>query len=347
MSWSQVRGHDRLIEAFTRAAQRRRLAHAYLFVGPSGVGKRRFAVELARAILCEAPPPGSVLAACDRCESCLLVAAGTHPDFFVVRRPEEKNELPLEIMQELCKNFALKTARGHGKVAIVEDADDLNEESANCFLKTLEEPPPRSVFILIGSSAEQQLPTIRSRCQVVPFAPLSEADVRAALQAEGITDPSRLDRLVRLSAGSPGQALALADDALWERRRTLLEGLAQARPDSIALAKALVEFAEEAGKEASLQRRRAALVLRCLIDALGDALAVRVGAPAPSCGSDELPLLTALTERASAENLAAMIERCLQAEVQLDRYVQLSLVVEGLLDSLVHGLRDEPLALRA
>ena len=87
-------------------------------------------------------------------------------------------------------------------------------------------------------------------------------------------------------------------------------------------------------------------MLRCLIDALGDALAVRVGAPARSCGPDELSLLTALTERASAENLAAMIERCLQAEVQLDRYVQLSLVVEGLLDSLVHGLRDEALALR-
>src|SRR6516164_399343 len=148
MSWSEIRGHEHLVEAFRHAAARERLAHAYLFVGPRGVGKHLFAVELARAILCEHPP--ALLQACDHCESCLLVSAGTHPDLFTVGRPEEKNEFPIDVMQELCRNFALTTARGHGKVAIVDDADDLNEESANCFLKTLEEPPPRSLFILIA-----------------------------------------------------------------------------------------------------------------------------------------------------------------------------------------------------
>src|SRR3712207_5042950 len=102
MSWSSVRGHDRLIDAFARVVRRGRLAHAYLFVGPDGVGKRRFARELAKSLLCEARSDADPLAACGRCDACLLVDAGTHPDFFEVGRPEEKNELPIEVMKELC-----------------------------------------------------------------------------------------------------------------------------------------------------------------------------------------------------------------------------------------------------
>src|SRR5204862_1598144 len=126
-----------------------------------------------------------------------------HPDFFPARRPEEAHEFPIELMRELCVAFSLKSARGHGKVVLIDDADDLNEESANCFLKTLEEPPPRSVLILIGSSPERQLPTIVSRCQVVRFAPLTDDLVRKVLSANEVTEPRLRGRLVRLSAGSP------------------------------------------------------------------------------------------------------------------------------------------------
>src|SRR5205807_4346929 len=129
--------------------------------GPSGVGKRLFAEELAKALLCESPNRPR-LEACDRCPACLQVAAGTHPDYFVAGRPEESLELPIDVVRELCHSLGLKPARGHGKVAIVDDADDLNDAAANCFLKTLEEPPPRSVLLLIGTSAERQLPTIVS-----------------------------------------------------------------------------------------------------------------------------------------------------------------------------------------
>lgn len=345
MSWSSILGHRDRIDAFRGIVARHRLAHAYLFVGPPGIGKRRFALELAKALLCESA--SDQFEACDQCDACLLVDAGTHPDLFQVGRPEDKNELPIDVMKDLCRNFSLTTARGRGKIGILDDADDLNDESANCFLKTLEEPPPRSLFILVGTSLDRQLPTIKSRCQLVRFAPLADEHVRQLLQQQGIGDAAMLDRLVRLADGSPGQALALADESLWAFRRELVKGLVQPKVDSVGLARKFVEFAEEAGKEAALQRRRAGQALRLLIETLGDAHRIRAGAPPRSAEPSELPLVTALAERGSSEKIQALLERCLETETQVGRYVQLSLVLEGLLDALGQLLEaPEPLPLR-
>ena len=227
MSWTHIQGHDRWIQVFADVVRQNRLGHAYLFLGPPGVGKRLFAAELAKTLLCE--NRGEAFAACDRCPSCLLVDAGTHPDFFAVERPEGKNELPVEVIRGLCRDFSLKSARGHGKMAILDDADDLNDEAANCFLKTLEEPPPRSVIFLIGTSRDRQLPTILSRCQLIRFAPLPEELVQELLRQQGVP-AELLPRLTKLADGSPGQALALADPALWEFRQRALTALAGPRP---------------------------------------------------------------------------------------------------------------------
>jgi DNA polymerase-3 subunit delta' len=331
VSWQRVRGHDAQVKAFTQAVRRGRLAHAYLFTGPAGVGKHLFARELGKALLCERS--GEELHACEECESCILVEAGTHPDFFTVGRPEGSHELPIELMRELCRGFTLKSARGRGKVAVLDDADDLNDASANCFLKTLEEPPPRSVFILVGSTSERQLPTIVSRCQVVRFAPLPEPLVAEILSGHELPDPALIPRLARLSGGSPGQALALADPALWAFRATLLQGLLQPRADTPALARAWTEFVEEAGKESGPQRRRAALVLRLLVLFLEDALALSLGGEPRLAEPADLPLLRDLAARTSPEQQLTVLERCLEADMHLERYAQLVLILESMLDA--------------
>lgn len=335
MSWQQVRGHERLVSAFAGVVQRGRLGHAYLFVGPPGVGKKLFATELARALLCEGPAALSgQLQACGQCAACKLVTAGSHPDLFLVQRPEDSNEMKIEVMRELCQKFSLKSARGRGKVAIVDDADDLNDASANCFLKTLEEPPPRSVFLLIGSSRDQQLPTILSRCQVVRFAPLPDALLADLLRERGVADAALLERLLRLCAGSPGQALALADPELWQFRQNLLQTLSERPFHPVALSKDWLEFTEQAGKELSLQRRRLLLILHLLTEFLRDALALSVGGAPRVQEAAEEQLLQSFRAGRSPERLMELIERCLEAENQVRRYIQLVLIVEGLVDAL-------------
>ena len=177
MSWEQIRGHEKVVETFRAAFTRGRLGQAYLFVGPDGIGKRLFALQLAKSLLCENPP--SPLETCYRCPACAQVEAGTHPDVFRVRTPDGKHELPVEVIREFCGQMAMKPTRGSKKIGIVDDADDFNEESANAFLKTLEEPPPGSVLILLATSIDRQLPTILSRSQVVRFSPLQPEALRA------------------------------------------------------------------------------------------------------------------------------------------------------------------------
>src|SRR5438445_203593 len=106
MAWDRIRGHDPILKQFHTAFDRGRMAHAYLFLGPAGVGKRLFARELAKALLCENPPAS--LTACDRCAGCSLVEADTHPDFMVARKPEDKLELPIDTIRDLNEKLGLK-----------------------------------------------------------------------------------------------------------------------------------------------------------------------------------------------------------------------------------------------
>jgi DNA polymerase-3 subunit delta' len=245
-------------------------------------------------------------------------------------------------MRELCQHFSLKAARGRGKVVVIDDADDLNAESANCFLKTLEEPPAGSVLILIGSSTDRQRQTIVSRCQVVRFRPLPPETIAEVLKTNGVEDPTLRERSVQLSGGSPGQALALADSALWEFRRALMAALTGPRFDAVAMAKAWMEYVQEAGKESVHQRRRARLTLRLLIDFLRDSLTFGLNGEADNGSRDDKPFLQMMTQRVNADEITELLERCLEADFQIERNVGLALVLEALLDSFAQKLALAP-----
>src|SRR6185312_10417779 len=330
MGWERVRGHDAVIDTFRAAFTRGRFGQAYLLLGPAGVGKRIFALELAKALLCEKSP--GPLAACGACPACAQVEAGTHPDLFRVRTPKDKHELPIDEIRAFCSQMAMKPTRGMRKIGIVEDADDFNQESANAFLKTLEEPPPGSVLLLRATNIDQQLPTILSRSQVVRFSALPADDLRAILREHDIDDAAKIERLVKLAGGSAGQALALNDEEFWNLRQTLLNGITSPRPNFHSLTEAWKAYYEGAGKESRGQRLRVALVLRFLVETLQQALRLALAAETSGLDAADAAKLRPYADRLGPDRLIELIDRCIEADYRIDRRVMTILVVESVLE---------------
>ena len=278
MGWDGIVGHDGLKTQFQRGLSRGRLSGTFLFVGPGGIGKRTFAREIAKALLCEgegASSPGAGTtprtAACDDCAACRLVAADNHPDLLTVQRIPNKNRLLLEqfIGEEgkrgrsgLCYEISLKPFRGTRKIAIIDDADLLGIEAANALLKTLEEPPPGSLIILIATSEQRQLPTIRSRSQIVRFAPLSPVELARVIANCGLLEEfeEQKDRICSSAAGSVELALELSDGDVLEFRETWLNQLATLDPAADRFANRVGQFVDQAGKDAASRRLRIQLL---------------------------------------------------------------------------------------
>lgn len=335
MSWRSVRGHDRVVERLKTSAKAGRLAHAFLFVGPEGVGKRTFALKLAQALLCEKNPE-ELLDPCGACPGCAQVEAGTHPDVITAGRPEDKQELPIKVIREVCSNFALKPVRGLRKVAIVDDLDSINDEAANAFLKTLEEPPPGAVLILLGTSPELQLETIVSRCQVVRFDPIPDEDLIAVLLEKGIADDeAEARRLASLADGGVGRAMSLADPELGAQRRALIDGLADERGfDPGEQVQQFLSFAKQAGKEAAAQRRRAGLMIAEIARLFRGVLWQTAGLEAPAADPADRRAIATLANRLEPEDVFILTDRALEADRHLRRNLYLPLVLESLFHDL-------------
>lgn len=335
MSWGPIRGHDLVVDQLRAALAEDRFPHAWLFVGPGGIGKRAFAARLAQALLCDRHDERA-LDPCGDCPGCTQAAASTHPDLYVVARPEDRHELPIALIRQLISDLGLKPSRGRRKVAILDDADDLNDESANALLKTLEEPPPGSTLILIGTSPELQLDTIRSRCRVVRFEPLSTADLAPLLVEQGVSnDPDHAHSLADRAGGSLTLARALADPAFGAFRRELIEAIAVADDfDAPRLARRLESFIKEAGKESIDQRARARLIFAELARFFRALLWQTSGAEPPSTDPDDRQVIFQLASRLEPEDVFLLIERSLEADYHLARKVYLPV----LLDSFTHDL---------
>jgi DNA polymerase-3 subunit delta' len=217
---SAVVGHARVVARLGAAAARGRVPHAVLVLGPAGVGKRAVADAFAARLLCDTPVG---VDACGTCAQCTRVAAGTHPDLQVVVRESERRDIRIEQVRELARWLGLQPLMTRRKIAIVDEAQCLNESAQNALLKTLEEPPPSSVLVLLSTSAALMLPTVRSRCQVLRLDPLSADAVVTVLVARGL-EPARAARLAPLAEGAPGRVLALeAEAAARARERVLAE----------------------------------------------------------------------------------------------------------------------------
>jgi DNA polymerase-3 subunit delta' len=230
MSLSDVIGQEKAVAMLSGILRRQRVASSYLFCGESGIGKKAAAINFVKALNClktvashESRVESESLIrnsepaqidACDGCESCLKIEAGTHPDFLLVS-PEER-QIRIEEIRAVDEALSFKPFEGRKKAVVVDDAEAMNISAANAFLKTLEEPPEDSVIILVSSKPDLLPATIRSRCSRINFVPLT-TDLSMRVIGLTIEGQESLELVARLSMGRPGYALSfdLAEERSW------------------------------------------------------------------------------------------------------------------------------------
>lgn len=243
-SWPVI-GHVHAVAMLRRSIRDGRLSHAYLFTGPQGIGKRTLAVAFTMALNCQAHQGDGdqVLdVPCGLCSSCQQILHNSHPDVVEVSLETQAaalaqtskgkvaapRELRIDTIREMQANVGLRPYSARWKVYIIGDVDRLNEEAANCMLKTLEEPPQHTILLLLASNEAAVLPTISSRCMQVPLRTLSKETVSRSLrEVWNVEDTDRTDLLAALSGGRLGFAVGLlGDGSALDARRTALQELA-------------------------------------------------------------------------------------------------------------------------
>ena len=212
--WSTLVGQRHVVESLSRAVAGQGMTHAWLFTGPPGSGRSNAAIAFAAALQCEQ-------GGCGECHACTTVLAGSHPDVSVTRA--QRAQIATEDMRDLVHRSALAPAGRRHQVMIIEDADRLHERAANALLKAIEEPTPKTVWLLCTPTLEDVLPTIRSRCRNVALTtPTAEEVARFLVDKDGVPDAVAAFA-ARASQGHIGRARALArDEGTRNRRREVV-----------------------------------------------------------------------------------------------------------------------------
>jgi DNA polymerase-3 subunit delta' len=251
-------GQARAIRLLQQGLRSGRTPHAYLFAGPEGVGKRTAALALARALNCdEGTARGD---GCGACLSCRKIAKGLHPDVQVIE--PAGSTIKIDQVRALEADAALGLYEGKRRVFILDGAEKMTEQAANAILKTLEEPPGRSVLVLLTTTPSALPPTIVSRCQMVIFSPIPDDTLHAYLVRRGL-DPAEARLIVSFSRGSLGRALSQGAESLASSRDLLLQEVEQAFRDGPA---ALIETAEKRAKDRETVQRQCELLSAWLRD---------------------------------------------------------------------------------
>jgi DNA polymerase III subunit delta' len=205
-----------------QARQNNRLAHALLLSGPAGMGKSHFANFLSASLLCFAPVDH--LYPCNQCKSCNLFNAGNHPDYYFITAEEAGKQIKVEQIRDLIGFINLMSQYERYKIAVIDPADAMNRSAANTLLKTLEEPPPLSILILVSHRPDLLPVTVRSRCQQVRFNPDINEDTVSWLQTNtGVTENT--ETLLKMAGGTPIAAAEMLERGDIDIQNDLLEDL--------------------------------------------------------------------------------------------------------------------------
>ena len=322
MPFDTIIGHERPKRFLQAALRSERLAHALLFHGEERIGKLLTARVLAQAVNCEADPPPDPPDACGACRSCHQIEVGSHPDVTILTATSGKGETASA--REIESRFIYRPLIGRLKIVILDNADLLRREAANALLTTIEEPPPDSLIILVASRLEALLPTIRSRCQEIRFAPLALDVVEATVRRRRGLPEKDARFLAIVSGGRLGLALEAEPEALRAERAEFLRLVS---PDTVESIGGLMSVCEAIGKS-----DQAEASLGWLAAWFRDLVIVKVGGDRTRLlNADCLEELEVLAARLNVDTIADLAAYVESMHRGLERNLNKQLMLEGLL----------------
>ncbi|MDP6685323.1 MAG: DNA polymerase III subunit delta', partial [Candidatus Omnitrophota bacterium] len=218
MSFENIIGQHRAIRAIENIISQGQLRGSYLFLGPDGVGKRTVALELAKAINCEAPLETKDTCSC---ASCKKITSGNHPDVFLISPEGASYSIKIAKVRDIIYQASLKPYEGKKRVFIIDDALEMTEEAQNALLKVLEEPPERHIFILVASKVAGFLPTVISRCRILKFHPVKQSEIQDFLKNRDVDEDGAV-LFSHMAMGSIGRALEYIEGDIIPRREQVV-----------------------------------------------------------------------------------------------------------------------------
>lgn len=292
-------GHQKITQFLNKSIANDKLAHAYLFVGSEHLGKRTAALEFAKALQCQKGVRESSvdvttnfqISFCGQCRSCQEIVKNSHPDVLLVE-PEiietkgriKELEIGIGKIRDIRRAVSLFPYYGPYKIVVINQADRLSREAANAFLKTLEEPTPKTIMILVSSSYQNLLSTIVSRCLLIKFLSVSDREIKECLlKQEKISfSDGELNRALRYAAGRPGIAINYLDHPeILQEERKIMKDLLELIGKDLSFK---FKYAEALSKDVELANR----VLNQWIGAFRDSLLVSAGYDGPTVSGDFL-----------------------------------------------------------
>jgi len=319
MTFGDIIGHTGQIDLLRRALASDRLGHAYLFYGPEGVGKKLVALSIARALFCSE-------GGCGVCSVCRKVDHHNHPDLHLLE-PDGAN-IKIDQIRELQRELALHPLEAERKIALLDRADTLNLAAANSFLKTLEEPPGSALIILLSAHPERLLPTIRSRCQPLPFRKLSRDDIETALHRRLGLNEVECHVLAALSEGSFHKAFGDERSLYLEERVTIIKAIANLSTLAIG---PMLDLAEKLSKE----KENLPQLLEIVLAFYRDLFLILHGRPESEIVNiDLMELLETMAHRTGVKTVLYQLAAVLRTIDLLGRNVNRQLALEMMLHDL-------------